>query len=145
MNIPRRHCLDQYCPAEKHIHRAMRAVEKMGAAISLTDAVVLLDQAKSRVADFVDGIDLPKVGTTSSGVIQCNCGATDNGNWAGIHAPECTSTVNLSRFMRELSDLSRKFKLGITGDATVYVMEQDDALFDYSLDAGSKLHLGSAQ
>lgn len=45
-----------YTPAEKAIAEAMRVVEEMGADVRLTDAVILLDKAKNRVADFVDGV-----------------------------------------------------------------------------------------
>ena len=138
----RRYDLNQLSPAEEFINKAMMAVEKMGAAISLTDAVVLLGQAKSRVADFVDGIDPPKVGIIGQNVIPCNCGATSGGNWAGVHAPECTSTANLSRFMSEFSYLCRKFKIGITGDASLFIMEGDDLLYDYEVDNYSRLSLG---
>lgn len=41
-------------PAELAIHNAMAEVEKAGADVLLTKAVVLLQEAKDRVADFVD-------------------------------------------------------------------------------------------
>lgn len=52
--IPRRNDINRYVPAEKAIMAAMGEVESMGADELLTDAVVLLSQAKDRVADFVD-------------------------------------------------------------------------------------------
>lgn len=52
--IPRRIRMDQWSKAEKAIYEAMQTVESMGADPALTDAVVLLGQAKDRVADFVD-------------------------------------------------------------------------------------------
>lgn len=52
--IPRRINVSRWTPAEHAISAAMRAVEEMGADPALTDAVVLLEQAKSRVADYVD-------------------------------------------------------------------------------------------
>lgn len=52
--VPRRCDINRYTPAEKAIREAMGAVEEMGADVLLTDAVVLLSQAKDRVADFVD-------------------------------------------------------------------------------------------
>ena len=54
--LPRRCYLDLYTPAELAIRKAMDAVEEMPADPRLTDAVVLLGQAKDKVADFVDGI-----------------------------------------------------------------------------------------
>lgn len=52
--IPRRCDLLLQTPAEKAIGEAMRAVESAGAHPLLTDAVVLLSQAKDKVADFVE-------------------------------------------------------------------------------------------
>jgi hypothetical protein len=55
-DIPRRIQLDKYCPAELAIRAAVLAVEEMGCDTRLTKAVILLQQAKDRVADFVDGV-----------------------------------------------------------------------------------------
>jgi hypothetical protein len=52
--FPRRNRLDQNTPAEKAIYDAMQEVEKAGADVLLTDAVVLLDKARNLVADYVD-------------------------------------------------------------------------------------------
>jgi hypothetical protein len=52
--IPRRNRLDLCTPAELAIRQAMLAVEAAGAHPLLTDAVSLLEQAKGKVADFVD-------------------------------------------------------------------------------------------
>lgn len=54
--IPRRNRIDRFSPAEKAIYDAMQVVEAAGAHPLLTDAVVLLVQARDKVADFVDGI-----------------------------------------------------------------------------------------
>lgn len=54
-DFPRRHRIDQNTPAELAIRKAMDAVEEAGADPLLTDAVGLLDQAREKVADFVDG------------------------------------------------------------------------------------------
>lgn len=43
-------------PAELAIYEAMIAVEKAGADTRLTRAVILLGEARDRVADFVDGV-----------------------------------------------------------------------------------------
>jgi hypothetical protein len=55
MDIPRRSRIDQMTPAERAIYDAMGVVEAAGADVRLTDAVVLLQAARERVADFVDG------------------------------------------------------------------------------------------
>lgn len=54
MSTPRRCDILQYTPAEKAISDAMAAVESIGAHPLLTDAVALLEQARSKVADYVD-------------------------------------------------------------------------------------------
>lgn len=60
-NIPRRAHIDQWCPAELAIQNAMRVVEEMPADVRLTEAVILLGQARDRVADYIDGIGIRKV------------------------------------------------------------------------------------
>lgn len=52
--LPRRCYVDRYTPAETAIREAMRYVEDAGCHQLLTEAVVLLGQAKDKVADFVD-------------------------------------------------------------------------------------------
>ena len=52
--IPRRVRMEQWCPAEKVIYNASLEVEAMPADERLTQAVVLLGQAKDLVADYVD-------------------------------------------------------------------------------------------
>jgi hypothetical protein len=52
--MPRRCRLDLITEGELAIVAAVQAVEKMGAHVLLTDAVMLLDEARSRVADFVE-------------------------------------------------------------------------------------------
>ena len=51
----RRNRIDLYTPAERAIYDAMGVVEQAGAHPLLTEAVILLGQAKDKVADFVDG------------------------------------------------------------------------------------------
>jgi len=51
--------------SESSILEAMQEVERMGADVRLTDAVVLLQAARESVADFVDGID------TRRSVVAC--------------------------------------------------------------------------
>lgn len=53
-DFPRRNKLDELTPAEKAIYDAIQEVEKVGADVLLTDAVILLGQAKDKVADYVD-------------------------------------------------------------------------------------------
>jgi hypothetical protein len=53
-NNPRRHYLDMMHPAEKAIHDAVMAIEVMGADVELTNAQVLLHQAKDKVSDYLD-------------------------------------------------------------------------------------------
>lgn len=55
--IPRRIRLDLLTPAEKAIYDAVQEVEKVGADPLLTDAVVLLQQARDKVADYVDAAE----------------------------------------------------------------------------------------
>lgn len=50
----RRNHMEYWCPAERAIYEASLEVEKMPAHVRLTDAVVLLSQARDAVADFVD-------------------------------------------------------------------------------------------
>lgn len=58
--IARRCRIDLYHPAETAIREAMIAVEKAGCHTLLTDAVNLLEQAKNKVADFVELPEEPK-------------------------------------------------------------------------------------
>lgn len=52
--IPRRNRLDLHTPAEHAIDQAMQVVEDAGAHPLLTEAVILLAQAKDKVADYVE-------------------------------------------------------------------------------------------
>jgi hypothetical protein len=53
--IPSRVDQSLMTPAELAISDAMAAVEKAGASVALTDAVVLLQKARERVADHAEG------------------------------------------------------------------------------------------
>jgi hypothetical protein len=53
-NIPRRNRLDLLYSAEKHILDSVSEVEKLPADVRLTDAVILLQQAREKVADFIE-------------------------------------------------------------------------------------------
>ena len=52
--LPRRNRLDLNTPAEAAIYNAMQEVEKAGADVKLTEAVILLQKARDLVADYVD-------------------------------------------------------------------------------------------
>jgi hypothetical protein len=52
--IPRRSQLQKMVPAEKLIFEAIQEIEKMGANVLLSDAQLLLSQAKDKVSDFVE-------------------------------------------------------------------------------------------
>lgn len=56
METPRRCRIDLFTPAEKAIQDAVIAVEEAGCDPRLTDAVVLLQEARNKVADFVDNV-----------------------------------------------------------------------------------------
>lgn len=52
--FPRRNRIDLMTAAELAIRNAVIEVEKVGADIKLTEAVMLLTQAQDKVADYVD-------------------------------------------------------------------------------------------
>src|ERR1019366_5088061 len=52
--IPRRCRIDLLTAAEFAIYYAMQEVEKLPADVRLTEAVILLAQARDKVADFID-------------------------------------------------------------------------------------------
>ena len=54
--IPRRVDMQRMTAAEFAILEAIRLVEESGADVRLTDAVVLLGEARDCVSDYVDGI-----------------------------------------------------------------------------------------
>lgn len=56
-DIPRRSRLDKMTPAENAIYNAMCVVEQAGCDVRLTEAVMWLQKARDRVADFVDGVN----------------------------------------------------------------------------------------
>lgn len=58
-DIPRRCQLEHMTPAERAIYDAMGVVEAAGCDVQLTEAVNLLQKARDRVADFVDGVGHP--------------------------------------------------------------------------------------
>lgn len=52
--FPRRACIYLLTPAEKAVWDAAQAVEKVGADVRLTEAVVLLQHAREKLADYFD-------------------------------------------------------------------------------------------
>lgn len=54
MDWPRRNCRDLWIPAEQAIHDVMQLVESLGAHPALTDAVMALETAKGKVADWAE-------------------------------------------------------------------------------------------
>lgn len=59
-DFPRRNQLDKCVPAELAIFTAMEEVEKAGADLKLTSAIMKLQEAKELVSDFVDKVDEKK-------------------------------------------------------------------------------------
>lgn len=57
METPRRIRLDLMTPAELAIYNATQEVEKIGADVRLTHAVIKLQEARELVADFIDNIN----------------------------------------------------------------------------------------
>jgi len=51
---PRRARLDLNTVAELSIYNAIIEVEKIGADVALTDIVILLNQAKEKLADYIE-------------------------------------------------------------------------------------------
>lgn len=52
--IPRRADLSLNTSSELAIYNAMQEVEKVGADIKLTQSIILLQQAKDLVSDYID-------------------------------------------------------------------------------------------
>jgi hypothetical protein len=52
--FPRRSCIYLLTPAEKAVYDAVQAVENVGADVRLTDAVMLLQQVREKLADYFD-------------------------------------------------------------------------------------------
>jgi len=54
IKISRRNNLQLFTPTEMKIYEAIDMIEKMGADIRLTDAQMLLGEAKDQVSDYID-------------------------------------------------------------------------------------------
>lgn len=57
MPIPRRHRIDLFIPAERAIREAQLAVEDAGTHPLLTEATILLGQARDKVADYAEQVE----------------------------------------------------------------------------------------
>lgn len=55
--VPRKSRIDLNTPAELAIRNAMTEVEKVGAAVQLTNAIIKLQEAFDLVADYEDNKD----------------------------------------------------------------------------------------
>lgn len=64
--IPRRIRLDRNVPAELAIRAAVDAVEQLPADVRLTEAVIMLGNAREWVADFIDGVQPSAAGGTDA-------------------------------------------------------------------------------
>ena len=52
--FPRRNNMSRWISQEFTIYNAIQEVEKLGADVLLTDAVILLSQAQDKIADYVE-------------------------------------------------------------------------------------------
>src|SRR5690349_2059222 len=85
MEAARRIDIQRLTPAETAIRNAMIAVEEVGADPLLTDAVILLQQARDKVADYVDqvprqavkGRDIDQSARRVANTVQMMAGCSD--------------------------------------------------------------------
>jgi len=54
MEIKRRNRSDLWLPSEQAIQNAMWEIEKIGADVKLTEAIIHLQKAKDLVSDYID-------------------------------------------------------------------------------------------
>lgn len=52
------------------------------------------------------------------------------------------TNLQLSKFLSELTELSNKYAIAITGEPTLFVMEPEDRQFTYRVDDVSRLSFG---
>lgn len=55
---------------------------------------------------------------------------------------QITEDTKLASFLSELSDVSLKYGIAITGSPVLFVMEPEDRAFAYRADEDSNLHWG---
>ena len=84
---PRRHSLDLNTPAELAIREAMIEVEKLPANAKLTEAVSLLDKAKTLVSDHVDNAQPESGGSEARLTIEINNNRPTHGQLKAVAAP----------------------------------------------------------
>jgi hypothetical protein len=74
-DIPRRIRLDLLTPEELALVNMVEQIEKLGAHPLLTDVVVLLGKARSKLADWVELEICSKCGANVKGLVYCKvCG-----------------------------------------------------------------------
>jgi len=56
-----------------------------------------------------------------------------------------TAPERADRFALELSDLGRRYGIGVGGSPVLFLLERDDYPFDYSVDGESRLQLGDSE
>lgn len=64
--LPTRADMQHWTPGEKAIWDAVQVIERMGGSPALTDAVILLQRARNRVADHVEGETGSKISPPNS-------------------------------------------------------------------------------
>ena len=74
--MARRNNLDQLEPSELAIVSAVEAVESMPADTRLTEAVILLGQARDKVADYVDELLLLRKARLAKITHEHKCGGS---------------------------------------------------------------------
>jgi hypothetical protein len=73
--------MDQWTPTERAIAAAVDAVERAGASIHLTDAVILLTRAQAKVADHVEGLPEQESATPDYREVVAQLHRTLNERW----------------------------------------------------------------
>ena len=59
-----------------------------------------------------------------------------------IRSEEKTSSAKCDAFLSELTELSAKYGIGITGSPILFVMKEEDFPYSYRIDSESNLSLG---
>jgi hypothetical protein len=91
--IPRRADTLRQWDAERAIGDAMEAVETMGAHTLLTDAVVLLEEARRKVADYIDTVAIPtEQADTGFTILHYDCACS----CLLINEPDAVKTAQLN-------------------------------------------------
>lgn len=88
MDTIRRARVDQLTPAERAIYDATIAVEALPADTRLTNAVVMLSQARANVADYVDGVQPAAVVEAPKVEVAVTIERGTDGLFSAITAPD---------------------------------------------------------